>query len=133
MGPDTDNNVADQAFALLLCLMAVATAFSWTFRASFSALRHLPRFGTAGSPLAYTVVVRNLTAKNQAGLMLIEDLADPRPTFRDWRAAQLAEHKHLPRVREDFSLGKLGQLVELRELQINNAKSVDYDTMEQIA
>ena len=95
MGPDTDNNVAYQAFALLLCLLAVATVFNWTFRGTFSALRHLPRFGTAGCPLAYTVVVKNLTRKNQTGLMLIEDLADPRPSFHDWRAAQAAERKQL--------------------------------------
>ena len=95
LGPDTENNAAYQAFALLLCLLVVAAAFNWTFRASFSALRLLPRFGTAGCPLAYTVVVKNLTAKNQAGLTLMEELADPRPSFREWRAVQAAERKQL--------------------------------------
>ncbi len=93
LGPDSEHNVAYQAFTLLLCLLLVAAAFSWWFRAAFSATRLLPRFGTVGFPLAYTVVVKNLTAKNQRGLMLMEQLADPRPTFHDWRAAQLAQQK----------------------------------------
>ena len=95
LGPDTDNNVAYQALALLLGLMVVATMCIWTFRGSFSAQRLLPRFGTAGCPLSYTVQVRNLTAKNQAGLMLVEELADSWPSFEDWRAAHAAERKRL--------------------------------------
>ncbi len=93
MGPDTENNVAYQAFTLLLCLLLVAAAFSWWFRAAYSASRLLPRFGTAGCPLVYTVVVKNLTSKKQAGLTLMEELSDPRPTFQDWRSAQLAQQK----------------------------------------
>jgi uncharacterized protein (DUF58 family) len=93
MGPDSEHNVAYQAFTLLLCLLVVAAAFSWWFRASFSANRLLPRFGTVGSPLYYSVVVRNLTSKNQNGLTLLEELVDPRPTFNDWRAAHLAQQK----------------------------------------
>jgi len=93
MGPDSEHNVAYQAFTLLLCLLLVATAFSWWFRASFSASRLLPRFGTVGCPLVYTVLVKNLSAKNQDGLTLIEQLTDPRPAFQDWRASQLALQK----------------------------------------
>ena len=95
LGPDTDNNVAYQALALLLGLIVVATACLWTFRGAFSAQRLLPRFGTAGCLLTYTVRVKNLTAKNQAGLTLIEELADSRPSFREWRVAHAAERKHL--------------------------------------
>src|SRR5437667_3647269 len=95
MGPDTENNVAYQAFTLLICMLVVAAAFSWWFRASFSARRLLPRFGTAGCPLAYTVMIKNRTGKNQAGLTLMEELADSRPSFHDWRAAQLAEQREL--------------------------------------
>jgi len=95
MGPDTDNNVAYQAFALLLCLLAVAIVLNWTFRGRFSACRYLPRFGTAGSPLSYTVLVKNIGTKHQCGLTLLEDLADPRPSFQEWRTAQAAERKQL--------------------------------------
>jgi len=93
MGPDTENNVSYQGFTLLVCLLAVAAAFSLWFRLSFSAVRLLPRFGTAGSPLTYTVQITNLTSRKQEGLTLLEILADPRPSFKEWRAVQRAERK----------------------------------------
>src|SRR5215470_4296754 len=57
LGPDTENNVAYQAFTLLICLLAVAVACSWFFRGRFAASRLLPRFGTVGVPLSYSVKV----------------------------------------------------------------------------
>src|SRR5438270_864565 len=77
MSLDTENSVAYQGFALLLFVLLVAAAFSWFFRGRFSATRLLPRFGTVGHPLDYQVMVRNLTPKPQAGLTLLEELADP--------------------------------------------------------
>jgi uncharacterized protein (DUF58 family) len=93
MGPDTDDSVSYQGFTLLLCVLVGSVAFSCFFRGRFSATRLLPRFGTVGCPLNYSINVRNLTAKAQAGLTLLEDLADPRPAFADWLAVQLAEEK----------------------------------------
>ena len=55
----------------------------------------MPRFGTAGQPLHYRVQMKNLTAKTQAGLTLLEELADPRPVFQQWLAFQLAESKRV--------------------------------------
>lgn len=104
MGVDTDNNVGYQAFALLLGLLLIAAIGSLFFRARFSATRHLPRFGTAGCPLAYSVVVDNLSAKPQTGLTLLEELADPRPSFQEWFAAQLDDEKHSRPFR--FSQGR---------------------------
>jgi len=95
VGLDTDNTVTYQAFALLLSWLLVAVAFSWFFRARFSATRLLPRFGTAGCPFSYRVVVKNLTPKNQGGLTLLENLADSRPSFQDWRAVQLASQQRV--------------------------------------
>jgi uncharacterized protein (DUF58 family) len=92
-GVDTDNTVAYQAFPPLLCLLLVALPFSFFFRARFSATRLLPRFGTAGQPFSYRVVVKNLTAKSLRGLTLLEELSDPRPSFREWLAMQLAGEK----------------------------------------
>src|SRR2546425_250268 len=73
LGPDTDNNVAYQGFTLLFVLLAIAVCFSWFFRTRFAVTRLLPQFGTAGSPLIYTVLVRNLTSKTQTGLTLLEN------------------------------------------------------------
>ena len=91
VGADIENTVSYQSFALLLALLLFAFACSFFFRAKFSATRILPRVGTAGQPLPYRITVKNLTAKNQAGLTLLENLADPRPSFADWLGFQLAE------------------------------------------
>ena len=95
VGSDIENTVSYQSFALLLALLLQAFATGFFFRARFSATRSLPRFGTAGQPLNYSVRVNNLTAKTQAGLTLLEELADPRPAFPAWLAFQLAESRRV--------------------------------------
>jgi uncharacterized protein (DUF58 family) len=92
---DIEDTVTYQSFALLLALLLPALAGSRFFRAKFSAGRVLPRFGTAGQPLRYRVLVRNLTAKMQNGLTLLEDVAEPRPNFQQWLAFQLAETRRV--------------------------------------
>ncbi len=104
MGPDTENNVTYQGFTVLFFLLLVAISFSCFFLGRFSAERHLPRFGTVGCPLRYSVRVSNLTAKPQAGLELLEILADPRPSFTEWLAVQMADEKQLRSFR--FSQGR---------------------------
>jgi len=49
MGPDT-RTAWLPGFTLLLFLLAVAIASSWSFRARFSATRELSRFGTVEAP-----------------------------------------------------------------------------------
>ena len=95
VGVDIENTVTYQSFALLFALLIFATAHGFFFRAKFSATRLLPRFGTAGHPLHYQVQVRNLTAKTQTGLTLLDDLADPRPPFGEWLAFHLAESRRI--------------------------------------
>lgn len=95
VGMDIESSVTYQFFALLLALLLFAFGCSFFFRAKFSATRQLPRVGTAGQPLHYTVTVKNLTAQQQTGLTLLEDFADPRPSFEDWLAFQLAEGKRV--------------------------------------
>jgi uncharacterized protein (DUF58 family) len=92
---DIENTVTYQSFTLLLALLLPALATSRFFRAKFSAERILPRFGTAGQPLRYHVLVRNLTAKTQNGLTLLEDVAEARPDFQQWLAFQLAETRRV--------------------------------------
>jgi hypothetical protein len=90
---DTDNMVAYQGFALLLCLVLVSVPFVFFFRMRFSAERLLPRFGTAGTPFQYRVCVTNLTAKSQRGLTLLENLGDSPPGYREWLAVQYADRR----------------------------------------
>ena len=95
IGIDLENTVTYQSFALLLSFLVFSFLCSFFFRGRFSATRTLPRFGTAGQPLYYQVELKNLTNKNQAGLTLLDDLADPRPAFEDWLAFKLAEGRHI--------------------------------------
>lgn len=95
VGTDIENTVSYQSFALLLAFLIFAFACSFFFRAKFSATRRLPRFGTAGQPLHYQIEVKNLTPKVQAGLTVLDDLADPRPPFDEWLEFQLAESRRI--------------------------------------
>jgi Protein of unknown function DUF58 len=95
VGTDIENTVTYQSFALLLAFLILGLASSLFFRAKFSAKRILPRVGTAGQPLHYRVQIKNLTAKNQTGLTLLEELTDPRPDFREWLAFQMAESRRV--------------------------------------
>jgi uncharacterized protein (DUF58 family) len=93
MGVDMESTVAYQAFSLLLFLTMVSICFGWLFRARFSARRHLPRFATAGQPFNYVVTVANRTRQVQSDLVMIEDMADPRPNFTEWQAVQISEQR----------------------------------------
>ena len=95
VGADVENTVSFQSFALLLAMLLLAVGFSFRFRGKFSAHRLLPRIGTAGLPLPYRVRIKNLSPNVQAGLTLLENLADPRPSFADWLGFQLAEGKRV--------------------------------------
>ena len=90
-GANIESTVGYQAFLFLFFVLLVAFLCSRFFRAKFSADRTLPRFGTAGQPFNYSVRIRNLTTKPQKGLTLLEDLADARPAFAEWKAFHLAE------------------------------------------
>jgi uncharacterized protein (DUF58 family) len=95
IGADIENTVTYQAFTLLFAFLMFGFLSSFFFRAKFSATRFLPRVGTAGQPLRYRVQIKNLTAKPQTGLTLLENLADPRPKFSEWLAFQMAESKRV--------------------------------------
>ncbi|OGK92017.1 MAG: hypothetical protein A2X51_09375 [Candidatus Rokubacteria bacterium GWC2_70_24] len=83
VGLDTNRTLAYQAFTFLVALLTVAMAASLSFRGRFSVRRLLPHFATAGELLAYRVVIRNETARVQAGLTLMDETADPRPAFEE--------------------------------------------------
>ena len=95
VGVDIENTVVYQLFALLLGFLVLAFVCSFFFRAKFSVTRSLPRVVTAGQPFSYQVTIHNLTGTHQAGLTLLEDLADPRPSFEDWLGFQLAEGRRV--------------------------------------
>jgi uncharacterized protein (DUF58 family) len=98
-GLDMESLSVYQGFVLLLWLLLVAFAFCLFFRLPFSAVRLLPRFGTTGQAFVYRVRIKNPTSKIQAGLTLMENPADPRPSFQEWLARQLAEERKVRSLR----------------------------------
>ncbi len=84
VGIDTNRSTAYQAFTFLLSLLVVSMASSVFFRPSLTVRRVLPRFGTAGQPLAYRLLIANRRPVREAGLILVENLADPRPSFEEF-------------------------------------------------
>ena len=115
MGVDTDSTVTVQAFTPLFFLLTIAVGCSWFFRAEFSATRTLPRFGTVGLPFHYQVQVRNLSPKKQVGLTLIENLSDPRPSFDEWLAAQLADERRVRSFKFNQRTNRAFQLAMVKE------------------
>jgi len=117
-GLDVENAVGYQAFTLLFALLFIALVFSLRFRVALALERHLPRVVSVGQPFRYRVAVRNLTGKLQRGITLVEDLADPRPSFRDWRDYKLDENRQYRpfrlnrgRLRNPFKLATVNEVL----------------------
>lgn len=117
MGVDTENTVVYQAFTPMLFLFVAAACFSIVFCARFAAKRLLPRFATAGNAFSYQIVLRNLGRKIQTDLSVLENLADPRPSFAEWKAVQIAREKKV----RSFRFDQPRQLKPFRRVQIRNA------------
>ncbi len=84
VGLDTNRTSAYQVFTFLLSLLSISMAWSLFFRTRLAVRRILPRFATTGQPLSYRVAIKNQTDKAQNGLVLLEDLVDPRPSFQEF-------------------------------------------------
>ncbi|MBV9464261.1 MAG: DUF58 domain-containing protein [Verrucomicrobiae bacterium] len=84
LGIDTNVSVTYQVFSMLAGCFAVGLAYGLTFHPRFRATRRLPRFGTAGEPLEYTLAVENLRARPARGLGWLEKVADPKTGLREF-------------------------------------------------
>jgi uncharacterized protein (DUF58 family) len=88
IGLDTNRTVGYQVFTLGLALVILSAASSLVFRGRFAARRILPRFASVGVPVTYRVAIANQTSRRQDGLVLIEELSDPRPSFEEFMTAR---------------------------------------------
>jgi uncharacterized protein (DUF58 family) len=88
IGLDTNRTVGYQVFTLVLALVVLSAASSLVFRGRFAARRILPRFASVGVAVTYKVAITNLTGQRQDGLVLLEDLTDPRPSFEEFVTAR---------------------------------------------
>ncbi|MDJ0678522.1 MAG: DUF58 domain-containing protein [Xenococcaceae cyanobacterium MO_167.B52] len=85
IGIDTERTMAYQIFTFLLSILIIAIIYSFRFSDRIIVSRILPRFGTVGVKLQYSITVHNRTNKRQIGLKLRESFADPRPSWSKFK------------------------------------------------
>lgn len=103
IGLDTNQSTGYQVFTLGVAIVVVAAAHSFRFRDRLHPQRTLPRFGTVGIPLTYSLTLHNPGSQWQRGLRLRETFQDPRPTYRE--LCQTPEPGEEHRNRFDRELG----------------------------
>ena len=106
-GLDTTKTTAYQAFTCLAALIAVALIWNIFFRVNLTALRILPRFGSAGQTLSYRIKVANSGDKQLQELFLLENLPDPRPSFADYSKAKFGLKSEYQRWRQLIAMNQL--------------------------
>ncbi len=79
-GVDTGHSTTYQLFVFLLVVLIFSLLGSVFNRLQVSLTRQLPRYGTVGEPLRYSVTVTNLTTRTYDRLALIEPLAETLPS-----------------------------------------------------
>jgi uncharacterized protein (DUF58 family) len=91
LGVDTERSTSYQLFTLLLAAIALAVPFSYLFRPRIAIERKLPRLATAGVKFSYRISLHNQSPTAQRGLVLRDNLADPRPSYAQFRSAVAAD------------------------------------------
>jgi uncharacterized protein (DUF58 family) len=84
IGLDTNFTIAYQLFWFLVCLLAVSVAWGLLSRARFSVSRQLPRFGTVGAALSYTLSLENISRRGHRELHVSEVPPEPRPSLEQF-------------------------------------------------
>jgi uncharacterized protein (DUF58 family) len=84
VGADTNASNGYETFALLVCALVLSMLSAPFGRPRLTVERLAPKFGSVGQRLNYRLIVRNQSPRRQAGLKLLEDLPDPRPTFEEF-------------------------------------------------
>jgi uncharacterized protein (DUF58 family) len=84
IGLDTNQSLAYQVFTFLLALLTIAGIARRFIRLRFQISRKLPRFGTVGLPLTYTITLDNLMPRPQEGLQICETIISPYPSFPEF-------------------------------------------------
>ncbi|MCX7068574.1 MAG: DUF58 domain-containing protein [Methylococcales bacterium] len=79
-GVDTRQSTTYQLFVFLLVVLIFSLLGSVFNRLRVSMTRQLPRYGTVGEPLRYSVTLTNLTPRIYDRLALIEPLAETLPS-----------------------------------------------------
>ena len=99
VGVDTKQTVAYQIFTFLVAITAIAMLSSIYSPKTFSVNRHLPKYGSVGQPIRYSVTVFNPSNKSQKGLKILEDIRIPIPKWDEVKQVRQAYRKQRKRLR----------------------------------
>ena len=91
LGVDTERSMSYQMFTLLLAVLALAVPFVFLFRPRIAVERNMPRLATAGVSFSYRIMLRNRSSTALRGLILRDNLVDPRPGYAQFKSAVAAE------------------------------------------
>lgn len=79
LGVGHERSTVYQVFSFAVAMAGIGFPWALSRRVSLEARREMPRFATAGKPLRYGVVVRNLSKRPVSRAWLIESEPDARP------------------------------------------------------
>ncbi|MFT5126468.1 MAG: hypothetical protein ACI8W8_000061 [Rhodothermales bacterium] len=103
VGIDTNMAMAYQVFTLLVAVLLVAIAGCRLRRAKLCGVRDLPRHASVDSPLTYTLTLENMGSRSEYGLIIHEEMDDPRPSLAEF--ANSAEPADAPKNWFDRTMG----------------------------
>lgn len=84
MGMGHERSAIYQVFSFAFSMGVIALPWAMLRRASLEAVRELPRHGTAGEPLRYSVMVTNAGRRRIGRAWLLETEPDPRPPLDEF-------------------------------------------------
>lgn len=92
-GIDTAHSTTYQLFVLLLVLLILSIVNSVFSRLKVSLTRQLPRYGTVGEPLPYSLTLFNLSRGIYNRLTICEQLEEKLPTYAELKDFYLSTNK----------------------------------------
>lgn len=107
LGIDTTQTTAYQIFTLLTALALVALASLPFIRVPVTAQRLLPRAVTAGESFSYLVKLRNGARSPVGDIVLLENLADPRPPLEVFRSLRFPTYRGFWRLTRARQVGDI--------------------------
>lgn len=84
LGVGHEQSSTYQLFSLCLGLVVIGLPWAMSRQATVEAKRELPRFGTAGEPLRYTVRIWHHGKGRLSRAWIADSPPDPRPSFEDF-------------------------------------------------
>ena len=94
LGLDTFRSMVYQLFALLFSLFTVSNILSFKSPKGLFAKRILPEYGTAGTPVSYTILVGNRTNLTKKGFEIRERFSNAIPSLQRFADAR-EPYEHL--------------------------------------